>query len=281
VEKQDQPEAWKKVEAIPDAELWHLHQDRKAMLIGQITERARARWREDPAAASSVVAFGALLDPGILTIGFARRFTGYKRADLLFHDLERIKRILTDPLRPLQIVFAGIAHPADNDGKRLIQHIVQLAQDPDCAGRIAFVENYDQQLAQYLVHGVDIWLNNPLPPLEASGTSGMKAAVNGAPNLSILDGWWIEGYNGENGWAFGGEEIQGDRTTADADALYQLLEERVVPLYYKRSDDGMPRDFMKVIKAAIKSVAPAFCTRRMVKEYVDLFYASALEVKRK
>jgi starch phosphorylase len=280
VEKQDQPEVWKKVEAIPDAELWYLHQDRKAMLIGQITERARARWREDPAAASSVVAFGALLDPGILTIGFARRFTGYKRTDLLFHDLERIKRIPTDPLRPLQLIFAGIAHPADNDGKRLIQHIVQLAQDPDCAGRIAFVENYDQQLAQYLVHGVDIWLNNPLPPLEASGTSGMKAAVNGAPNLSILDGWWIEGYNGENGWAFGGEEIQGDRTAADAGALYQQLEEKVIPLYYERSDDGVPRDFVKVIKAAIESVAPAFCTRRMVKEYVDLFYVSALEVKR-
>jgi starch phosphorylase len=281
LEKQDRAEVWEAVDEIPDAELWRLHQDRKAMLIGQITERARVRWHTDKAAASSVLALGALLDPGILTIGFARRFTGYKRADLIFRDLERIKRILTDPLRPLQLIFAGIAHPADNEGKRLIQHIVRLAQDPDCAGRIAFVENYDQQLAQYLVHGVDIWLNNPLPPLEASGTSGMKAAVNGAPNLSILDGWWIEGYNGENGWAFGEEKVQGDRTATDAVALYQLLEEKVVPLYYERSDDGVPCAFVKIIKATIKSVAPAFSTRRMVKEYVDLFYASALEVKRK
>ncbi|MEJ2150177.1 MAG: alpha-glucan family phosphorylase, partial [Chloroflexota bacterium] len=217
---------------IPDAELWHLHQDRKAILISQIVERARSRWHTEKVIASSVLACGALLDPDILTIGFARRFTGYKRADLIFHDLERIKRILTDPLRPLQIVFAGIAHPADNDGKHLIQHIVQLAQNPDYAGRIAFVENYDQQLAQYLVHGVDIWLNNPLPPLEASGTSGMKASVNGVPNLSILDGWWIEGYDGENGWAFGSEGGQGDRTATDAAALYHLLEEQIVPMYY-------------------------------------------------
>jgi starch phosphorylase len=281
VEKQDQSEVWEKVDQIPDAEYWRLHQDRKVLLSSQINERARVRWHDDKAAASSVLAFGALLDPEILTIGFARRFTGYKRADLIFHNLERIKRMLTDPLQPLQLVFAGIAHPADNEGKRLIQHIMHLAQDPDCAGRIAFVENYDQQLAQYLVHGVDIWLNNPLPPLEASGTSGMKAAVNGSPNLSILDGWWIEGYNGENGWAFGGEEIQGDRTAADAAALYQLLEEKVVPLYYERSDEGVPHDFVKVMKAAIKSVAPAFSTRRMVKEYVNLFYAPALEVKGK
>ena len=267
-EKQDQPEAWEKVDEIPDETLWHLHQDRKAMLIGQINERTRARWQRDPSAASSMVAFGALLDPEILTIGFARRFTGYKRADL------------NDPLRPLQIVFAGIAHPADNDGKRLIQHIVQLAQDASFAGRIAFVENYDQQLAQYLVHGVDIWLNNPLPPLEASGTSGMKAAVNGAPNLSILDGWWIEGYHPENGWAFG-EDVQGDRTAADAATLYQLLEEKIVPLYYERSADGTPHDYVKVMKASIKRVAPAFSARRMVKEYVNGFYAPALGIEPK
>ena len=222
-----------------------------------------------------------LLDPDILTIGFARRFTGYKRADLLFSDLARIKRMLTDPLRPFQLIFAGIAHPADNDGKRLIQHIVSLAADPDCAGRIAFVENYDQQLAEYLVHGVDVWLNNPLPPLEASGTSGMKAAANGVPNLSILDGWWIEGYNSSNGWAFGGKSIEGDRTPADAAALYQLLEEKVIPLYYERSDDGLSHGFVQVMKAAMQTVAPTFSARRMVKEYTDLFYAAALDVTRK
>ena len=138
-----------------------------------------------------------------MTLGFARRFTGYKRPDLIFFDLERIKRLLTDPWHPVQIVFAGKAHPADLDGKRLIQRIFRLAQDPQFAGRIAFVEDYDQELASYLVRGVDVWLNNPIPPLEASGTSGMKAAVNGTPNLSILDGWWVEGYNGVNGWGFG------------------------------------------------------------------------------
>ena len=280
-EQQDRPDIWEKVNEIPDADLWRLHQDRKVMLLSYISENARVRWHEDKIAASSVLAFGTLLDPDILTIGFARRFTGYKRADLIFHDLERAKRILTDPLRPVQIVFAGIAHPADNDGKRLIQQIVHLAQDPECAGRVAFVENYGQQLAQYLVHGVDVWLNNPLPPLEASGTSGMKAAVNGAPNLSILDGWWIEGYNGENGWAFGGEDIQGDRTVVDANALYQLLEEKIIPIYYERSDDDVPHDFVKVMKRAIKSIAPTFSARRMVKEYTNRFYVSALAIKEK
>jgi starch phosphorylase len=195
---------------------------------------------------------------------------------LILHDLDRVKRLLIDPLRPVQIVFAGKAHPADLEGKQLIQQIVHLAQDPGCAGRIAFVENYDQQLAKYLVHGVDVWLNNPLPPLEASGTSGMKAAVSGTPNLSILDGWWIEGYDDANGWAFGGEAVEGDRTQADAEALYHLLEEQVVPLYYRRSDDGVPHEFVQVMKAAIKSVAPAFSTRRMVEEYVGQFYLRAL-----
>jgi starch phosphorylase len=138
------------------------------------------------------------------------------------------------------------------------------------------VESYDQQLAAYMVHGVDVWLNTPLPPLEASGTSGMKASVNGVPNLSILDGWWIEGYKGDNGWAFGDQEIEGDRTTADAQALYRILEEQVVPLYYERSDDGIPQGFVQVMKNAIKSVAPRFGTRRMVKEYADKFYVEAL-----
>jgi starch phosphorylase len=273
---QDRPGIWEVVDEIPDDELWALHRRMKTALLAQIDQRARKRWQQDRVAASNVIAFGALLDPDVLTLGFARRFTNYKRPDLIFHDLERVKRLLTDPLRPVQIVFAGKAHPADVEGKRLIQKIVRLAQDPACAGRIAFVENYDQQLAKYLVHGVDVWLNNPLPPLEASGTSGMKASVNGTPNLSILDGWWIEGYDGANGWAFGGEAIDGDRAQVDAGALYHLLEEQVIPLYYRRSDDEVPHQFVHVMKAAIKSVAPAFSSRRMVKEYVDQFYVRAL-----
>lgn len=275
----DRPDTWNRVDDIPDAELWKAHQDLKVMLITQINERARQRWHQDKIAASSTLALGALLDTEILTIGFARRFTGYKRAGLIFHDLERIKRLLTDSLRPVQLVFAGIAHPADLEGKRLIQTIFRLAQDPDFAARIAFVEDYDQQLAQYLVHGVDVWLNNPLPPLEASGTSGMKAAVNAIPNLAILDGWWIEGYNGENGWGFGGGDISGDRTGSDADALYRLIEDEVIPLYYERSADEVPHGFVRRMKAAVKSVAPAFSSRRMAKEYAGKFYVQALPLK--
>jgi len=278
VASQDRPEIWEAVDKIPDDELWHLHQDLKAELTAQIDERVRERWQKDRVAAGNVVALGALLDPEVLTLGFARRFTAYKRPDLILTDLERLKRLLTDPWHPMQIIFAGKAHPADVDGKRLIQKVFHLAQDPEFAGRIAFVENYDQQLAEYMVHGVDVWLNNPLPPLEASGTSGMKASVNGVPNLSILDGWWIEGYNGFNGWAFGAE-VQGERAQADANALYDLLEREIIPLYYERSDDGVPRGFVRVMKAAIKSVAPRFSARRMAKEYTSLFYSHALALK--
>jgi glycogen phosphorylase len=276
VSNQDQPVSWEAADGIPDDLLWHLHQDTKATLIDQINERARERWHKDRVAAGNVVAFGALLSDEVLTVGFARRFTGYKRPDLILYDYERVKRLLTNPWHPLQIIFAGIAHPSDLEGKRLIQKVFRMAQNPEFAGRIAFVEDYDQQLAEYMVHGVDVWLNNPVPPLEASGTSGMKAAINGVPSLSILDGWWIEGYNDANGWAFGGDEIQGDRTRADAEALYHLLEQDVIPLYYQRSDDGVPHGFVRMMKAVIKSVAPTFSARRMVKEYATRFYAQAL-----
>ena len=274
--EQDRPDTWKAVAELPDKEIWHLHQDLKAELIAQIDERVRKRWQSDRVAAANVVALGALLDPDVLTLGFARRFTAYKRPDLILFDLERLKRLLTDPWRPLQIVFAGKAHPADVDGKRLIQKVFRLAQDPEFGGRIAFVENYDEQLAEYMVHGVDVWLNNPVPPLEASGTSGMKASVNGVPNLSILDGWWIEGYNGSNGWAFGDQVQDGERTQADAEALYGLLEQEIIPLYYERSDDGVPHGFVQVMKGTIRSVSPQFSARRMAKEYVDRFYIHAL-----
>jgi starch phosphorylase len=277
---QERPGIWGTIDDIPDKELWDLHQDLKLSLIDQIDKRARTRWHMDKVASSNVVAFGALLDREALTLGFARRFTDYKRPDLILHDLDRFKRLVSDPLRPLQVIFAGKAHPADLDGKRLIQKIFQLAKDPEFCGRIAFVEDYDQQLAEYLVQGVDVWLNNPMPPLEASGTSGMKASVNGVPTLSILDGWWIEGYQEENGWAFGGGELEGDRTQADAEAIYEVLEQKIVPLYYQRFEDGVPHAFIQVIKAAIKTVAPRFSTRRMAKEYVSLCYIQALGLKK-
>jgi glycogen phosphorylase len=280
VRDQDRAKMWERVEKIPDEKLWHTRLRLKIMLIDEINERARVLWQNKEARAESVIAFGALLDPEILTIGFARRFTSYKRPDLILHDLERLKRLLINPLQPVQIIFAGKAHPSDVGGAQLIQKVFNLAKNPEFAARVAFVEGYDQHMAQQMVRGVDVWLNNPLPPLEASGTSGMKAGANGVPSLSILDGWWLEGYNGANGWAFGANPVEGDRTAADADALYRLLEEKVVPMYYRRADDEVPHEFVKVMKAAIKSVAPEFSAMRMAKEYVKEFYVEALGVKK-
>ena len=202
----DNPAVWGLVDDIPEAELWDIHLRKKVKLINAIRERIRRRWVEERVGLGNVVAGGTMLDHSILTIGFARRFATYKRADLIFTDLERLKKLLNDPFRPLQLIFAGKAHPADNPGKQILQRIFNLARDPELGGRIAFVEDYGEELAQDLVHGVDVWLNNPRPPLEACGTSGMKAAINGTLHLSILDGWWPEGYNGRNGWAFGGDE---------------------------------------------------------------------------
>lgn len=282
IERQDEAEIWESVAEIPDDMLWEAHQSLKSDMLAEIDSRARARWQEGQMPAGSVIAFGALLDPEVLTLGFARRFTDYKRPDLILHDMERFRQLVTDPLQPVQIIFAGEAHPDDVAGKRLIQKIFQVAQDPEFAGRIAFVEDYDQELASYMVHGVDVWLNNPVPPQEASGTSGMKASLNGVPNLSILDGWWIEGYSGENGWAFGAQETQDreERRAPDAAAIYRLLEDEIIPRYYERSDDGSPHQFILVMKESIKTVAPQFGTRRMVKAYVRRFYNEAIKAEK-
>ncbi|KPJ86846.1 MAG: alpha-glucan phosphorylase [Spirochaetes bacterium DG_61] len=273
----DNPAVWNRVDTIPDEELWKTHYWLKIKLIDAIRERARLRWVKDKKNPSVVLLGGALLDPSVLTVGFARRFATYKRADLILHDLTRLKKLLNDRWRPVQIIFAGKAHPADDPGKRILQKVFNAAHDPEIGGRIAFVEDYGEQFAQYMVHGVDVWLNNPLPPMEASGTSGMKAALNGVPNLSIMDGWWIEGFNGKNGWAFGGEEVQGDRDQRDAEALYRILEQEVIPLYYKVSANGIPGRWVKIMKESIKSVSPRFSARRMVKEYVEKFYVKALQ----
>jgi starch phosphorylase len=277
LEDHDKSTTWELIDDIPDEELWKTHYWLKIKLIDAIRERARQRWVKDRVSPSIMIAGGTLLDPSVLTIGFARRFATYKRADLIFHDLQRLKNLLNDRWRPLQIIFAGKAHPADDPGKRILQMIVNLARNPELSGRVAFVEDYGELLAQYLVHGVDVWLNNPLPPLEASGTSGMKAALNGVPHLSIMDGWWIEGFNDKNGWAFGDGHITGDRDQTDAEAIYEILEKKVIPLYYRVSDDGVPHGWVKLMKESIKSNAPKFSARRMVTEYVDKFYRPALE----
>jgi starch phosphorylase len=277
LEDHDNPSLWELVEKIPDDELWKTHYWLKIKLINAIRERSRQRWAKERVSPSIVLAGGALLDPSVLTFGFARRFATYKRADLIFYDLERLKNLLNDPWRPIQIIFAGKAHPADDPGKQVLQRVFNETRDPATGGRIAFVEDYGEQFAQYMVHGVDVWLNNPVPPMEACGTSGMKAALNGVPHLSIMDGWWMEGFNGKNGWTFGQDESGDNRGQADADAMYRILEQEVIPLYYKVSDDGTPHDWVKVMKESIKSNGPRFSTRRMVKEYIEKFYTKALK----
>jgi starch phosphorylase len=274
----DNPYVWELVEKIPDQELWHTHYWLKIKLIDAIRERCRRRWVTDRASPAVMLSGGAMLDPSVLTIGFARRFATYKRADLILRDLPRLKRLLNDRWRPIQIIFAGKAHPADDPGKRILQRIFNACRDPELGGRIAFVEDYGEQIAQYLVHGVDVWLNNPLPPMEASGTSGMKAALNGVPQLSILDGWWLEGFNGKNGWAFGDAVAEDNRDAADAAEIYRLLETEIIPLYYRISDDGFPRDWVRVMKEAIRSNAARFSARRMVKTYLEKYYSKAIGV---
>ena len=273
----EDPAVWTLVDQIPDDELWRTHYWLKIKLIDIIREQSRQHWAKNHVSPPIVIGGGTLLDPSVLTIGFARRFATYKRADLILRDTQRLKTLLSDSWRPIQIIFAGKAHPADDPGKRILQKIVSAARDPEMAGRIAFVDDYGEQLAQYMVHGVDVWLNNPLPPFEASGTSGMKAALNGVPQVSIMDGWWLEGFNGKNGWVFGKGELAENRDHEDADALYRVLEEDVIPLYYKVSDDGVPHEWVKVMKEAIKTNGPRFSARRMVKEYMHKFYVNALK----
>jgi starch phosphorylase len=238
---------------------------------------------QERVSAGRVVVGGTLLSPDVLTIGFARRFATYKRAELVFRDPDRLARILNNSRKPMQIIFAGKAHPADDGGKRVLQNIYRFASDPAFGGRVAFVDDYDLHVAHYLVQGCDVWLNTPRKPLEASGTSGMKASMNGTVNVSIGDGWWAEGYTGSNGFLIDPGIETGDHDAmdaADANALYRLLEEQIVPAYYERDEQDVPRRWVGIVKDAIRTVAPRFCTRRMVKEYVERMYEPAMGLKR-
>jgi starch phosphorylase len=278
-ERQEAADLWDAVLEIPDEELWHVRRLLRDYLFTFIRERARKRWKEEHVTAARVVAAGTLLDPNALTIGFARRFTGYKRPELIFHDAERLARLVNEARRPVQIVFAGKAHPADDIGKHHLQRVYKRALEPAFGGRIAFVDDYDLHVAHYLVQGCDVWLNNPRKPLEASGTSGMKASINGVPHLSIGDGWWAEGFTGANGWLIEGtpeSQDHGAVDAADANALYRLLEEQIVPTFYDRDADGVPRRWLQVVKEAIRTVAPRFTTRRMLKQYAEEMYLPAL-----
>jgi starch phosphorylase len=277
----DDPAMWDQIENIPDEELWRVRRHLKRKLVVYMVSRARNQWLTTSVHPVQTVASGVLLDPYALTIGFARRFATYKRANLIFRDYERLIRLVTDPKKPVQIIFAGKAHPADEPGKLIIQQVYRAVKDAHFAGRLVFLEDYDMDMARYLVQGVDVWLNNPRRPREASGTSGEKAALNGTLNFSVLDGWWREGYNGKNGWAIGDGKDYADleqQDEADALSLYNTLENEIIPLYYtQRSADGLPGEWIARIKESIRTLAPQFSMRRMVKEYMTHFYKPALD----
>ena len=273
-----EPEPWQKIHEVDPGELWETHYALKNLLLAFVRRRVSRQCRRRGESDEAVEAARNILDPHVLTIGFARRFATYKRADLILRDIDRLSAIVNDPDRPVQFIFAGKAHPADEGGKVLIQRIANLRFDPRFAGRIAFVEDYDINVCRHLIQGVDVWLNNPRRPLEASGTSGQKAVLNGVLNLSILDGWWAEAYNGSNGFAIGrGTHHVDDKETDRRDALdlYRVLEEEVVPLYYDRDVDGLPRQWVQRMMNSISSLAWRFSAHRMVADYVHKSYLPA------
>ncbi|PYI74571.1 MAG: alpha-glucan phosphorylase, partial [Verrucomicrobia bacterium] len=274
---------WRRVIDIPDAILWDAHQKLKLRLVQFVRDRVKSQRERIAESPEFIRAANRILDPEILTIGFARRFATYKRGALLFTDKQRLHKLLNDSTRPVQFIFAGKAHPRDEGGKALIQEVYKFSREDGFANRIVFVEDYDTYIARRLVQGVDLWLTNPLRPLEASGTSGMKAPPNGGLNLSVLDGWWGESYNGNNGWAIAGEIKNGSvefQNAVDCSSLYQLLENQIVPLYYAKPDGKLPLAWLQLMRESIRSVTPVFNTHRMVKEYTERLYVPAAEAHR-
>jgi len=285
-ERISDPDLWRRVSDIPDEELWNTHLLLKKRLINFVRRRVREHRERLGESPDRQRAAGSILDPEVLTIGFARRFATYKRALLLFRDVDRLKAIVNKKDRPLQIIIAGKSHPRDEGGKRLIQQLYRLVNEPDFDGKVVFVEDYDTNVARHLVQGVDVWLNNPIRPLEASGTSGQKVPPNGGVNLSVLDGWWCEGYNGKNGWAIGEDlgwkigspipdvppEIQDE---VDLKSLYTILDQQVIPLYYAKPDGRLPLAWINLMRESIRSVSPVYNTWRMVQEYTERSYIPA------
>ncbi|MFQ3645944.1 MAG: alpha-glucan family phosphorylase [Anaerolineae bacterium] len=275
-----QKEMWQGVENIPDSELWRTHTRRRERLVSFCRERLKAQLIHRGASSAEIEAADEVLNPDALTIGFARRFATYKRATLIFRDLDRLDKLVNNPDRPVQFIFAGKAHPHDNEGKAFIREIVRVANMPQFRHSIVFLENYDMNIARYLVQGCDVWLNNPRRPKEASGTSGMKAIYNGCLNFSILDGWWAEAYNPEVGWAIGnGEqypESQADvQDRIESEALMNVLERDIIPKFYNQGRDGLPREWITMMKNAIKQLGHFFTTHRMVQEYTEKYYLPA------
>jgi starch phosphorylase len=266
---EDNPAIWTRINEISNKKIWDLHYANKVRLVNFIRERVRRKWSDEGIDPLVAMAEGVMLDPDILTIGFARRMTSYKRPNLLLRDLQRLENILNNSDKPVQIIFAGKAHPSDNPGKKMIQNIFKTAQNPNLKGRIAFIEDYAEEVAKYLVRGVDVWLNNPQIPMEACGTSGMKASINGTLHLSSLDGWWPEAIGDKNGWAFGGESANDEN---DSIALYDIIEKEIAPLYYDLNENNIPEKWVEMMKNSIISITPKFSARRMMKEYADKFY---------
>jgi starch phosphorylase len=278
---------WERVDEIPDREIWWRHQCLQERLIAFVRSQVRQTRQKRGDSGESLQETERLFDPNVLTIGFARRFSGYKRGDLIMHDRDRARAIISNPERPVQIVFAGKAHPADQDSKRIMQRLIEWSHHPDLKNRIVFIEDYDMHIAEKLVQGVDVWLNNPQRPKEACGTSGQKASFNGVINCSILDGWWPEVYQtssdgkGVNGWAIGdGTQVDDSelQNKLDSESLYRILEEEIIPCYYNRDEEGLPRCWIAMMKASIKTVAPYFNSDRMVKEYVQKVYLQPTKV---
>jgi starch phosphorylase len=271
----DDPEAPRHLAELTLTDIWANHQKRKEIFITFARGRLRRQLARHGASPEELHEVESLLPSDRLTLGFARRFAAYKRATLMFGDLSRFEALVTQTERPVQVVFAGKAHPADRHGQDFIKRIVELSRMPALRGHVFVLEDYDARMARFLVQGVDVWVNNPRPPMEASGTSGMKAAINGTLNLSVLDGWWLEGFNGKNGWSFGspvGREDHGREDHEDSEAFYQLLEEAVIPLFYDRNDDGMPERWAEMMREAITSTLVAFSSHRMVAEYSKVAY---------
>jgi starch phosphorylase len=268
------------IDALPDKELWRVHGQQKEKLIEYSRKRLIQQHLRLGEGSTQIAEFGQMLNPEALTIGFARRFATYKRAALIFRDLNRLRKILNNPQRPVQLIFAGKAHPADEPGKALIEQIYRASRSEEFKGKVVLLENYDIDMARYLVAGTDVWLNNPIRPYEASGTSGQKAALNGQPNCSILDGWWAEGYNGKNGWAIGEErEYHDQEAQAEADSLslYRILEEEIIPAFFEHGSDGVPHRWVGFMKEAIRTCTPQFSMRRMVKEYATRYYVPEIQ----
>jgi starch phosphorylase len=269
------PRMWARIDSVLDAELWETHRTLKATLVGFARREAEAQRRRNSHSEELIEAAKTTLDADVLTIGFARRFATYKRGNLLFTDMDRLRRLLLDPDRPVQLIFAGKAHPDDQPGKELLRTVYQASLLPDLRSRIVFVEDYDINVARHLVQGVDVWLNTPRRPQEASGTSGQKVLLNGGLNLSVLDGWWAEAYDGLNGFAIGNGVCHvsvAEQDKRDTESLYHVLETEVVPCYYNQDEHGVPHDWVARIKRAIRTLGWRFNTDRMVRDYVRECY---------